>query len=74
MERFFRADSTVVASFYAPITYGPAPVLVLQEDREGNQVSRPGLAGQGHTVTAHLARWGIAEVLQHTVSHDCCVL
>ncbi|KAF0289087.1 Pre-rRNA-processing protein TSR1 [Amphibalanus amphitrite] len=37
MERFFRADQAVVATFFAPITYGPAPVLVLHEDREGNQ-------------------------------------
>ncbi|XP_037091319.1 pre-rRNA-processing protein TSR1 homolog [Pollicipes pollicipes] len=37
MERFFRADSAVVATMFAPIVYGPAPVLVMQEDRDGSQ-------------------------------------
>lgn len=39
MERYFRADGRpVVATVFAPIMYGPAPVLVTHEDRQGNQV------------------------------------
>lgn len=36
LERFFQPNSTVVASFYAPIQFPPAPVLCFRENPNGS--------------------------------------
>lgn len=37
-ERFFRPESVVVATAYAPIMFSPASVLVFREKKDGTQV------------------------------------
>ncbi|KAI6242812.1 Pre-rRNA-processing protein TSR1-like protein [Aphelenchoides fujianensis] len=37
MERFMPEGTPFVASYYAPVTFGPCPVLVFQRDADGNK-------------------------------------
>ncbi|KAJ3123036.1 hypothetical protein HK098_002256 [Nowakowskiella sp. JEL0407] len=56
MERFLRMGQSCVASVYGPIQFGPAPVLIMKFNTEGEKTSEPMLIATGSLLDLDVKR------------------